>query len=215
MRQNLQKVTAMVTEIVINRWILRALNSINVKVFSVDEITVAEVTSPCLRKAYYQRVRAAAPTPVEFLKIVGNDVHLKLQDVLREEGYQIEVGVSVKIGDFKLIGRVDALKDDGEDPHIIEFKTTQETPQEPYESHILQTQAYLLMTGLEKGYLVYLSRKDGRVKVFKVAKDKKALKRLIERAYIFYKALKEKVPPPPEKGPWCNNCQFTLTCSKR
>jgi CRISPR-associated exonuclease Cas4 len=205
----------MVTEIDVNRWILRALNSINVKVFSVDEITVTEVASPCLRKAYYQRVRAATPTPVEFLKIVGNDVHLKLQDVLREEGYQVEVGVSVKIGDFKLVGRVDALKDDGENPHLIEFKTVQEIPREPYENHILQIQVYLLMTGLEKGYLVYLARKDGRVKVFKVAKDKKALKKVVERAYLLYRALKEKAPPPPEKGPWCNACPFTLTCSKR
>jgi CRISPR-associated protein Cas4 len=205
----------MVTEIDVNRWILRALNSINVKVFSVDEITVAEVASPCLRKAYYQRVRAATPTPIEFLKILGNDVHLKLQDVLREEGYQIEVGVSVKIGDFKLVGRVDALKDDSDDSHLIEFKTVQEVPQEPYESHVLQAQAYLLMTGLEKGYLVYLARKDGRVKVFKIHKDKKALKKLVERAYILYKALKEKVPPPPERGVWCNTCPFILTCSKR
>jgi CRISPR-associated protein Cas4 len=205
----------MVTEIDVNRWILRALNSINVKVFPVDEITVAEVASPCLRKAYYQRVRAAAPTPIEFLKILGNDVHLKLQEVLREEGYQIEVGVSIKIGEFKLVGRVDALKDDGEDPHIIEFKTVEEVPQGPYESHILQVQAYLLMTGLEKGYLVYLARKDGRVKVLKVTKDRKALKKVIERAYILYKALKEKAPPPPERGSWCNTCQFALACSSK
>jgi CRISPR-associated protein Cas4 len=205
----------MVTEIDVNRWMLKALNSMNVKIFSIDEITVSEVSGPCLKRAYLQRIKAAAPTPTEFLKIVGNDVHLKLQDVLKEEGYQIEVGVSIKIGEFKLIGRVDALKDDGENPHIIEFKTVQEAPQEPYESHVLQLQAYLLMTNLEKGYIVYLSRKDGRVKVFKVVKDKKALKKVVERAYILYKALKEKTPPPPERGPWCNTCQFTLTCSSK
>jgi CRISPR-associated protein Cas4 len=205
----------MVTEIDVNRWILKALNSINVKTFSVDEITVSEAASPCLRRAYHQRIRVAVPTPIEFLKIVGNDIHLKLQDVLRNEGYQIEVGLSVKIGEFKLIGRVDALKEDGDDPHLIEFKTVQEIPREPHESHALQIQAYLLMTRLEKGYIVYLSRKDGRVKVFKVVKDRKALKKVVERAYILYKALKEKTPPPPEKGPWCNTCQFVLTCSKR
>jgi CRISPR-associated protein Cas4 len=210
-----QRVIRVVTEIDVNRWIMRTLNNVNAKVFPVDEIMTTEATSPCLRKAYYQRIKATVPTPTEFLKIVGNDVHLKLQDVLKEEGYEIEVGVSVKINDFKLVGRVDALKDDGDDPHIIEFKTIQEIPQEPYESHVLQVQAYLLMTGLEKGYLVYLARKDGRVKVFKVHKDKKALKRLVERAHILYKALKEKVPPPPERGPWCNTCPFTLTCSKR
>jgi CRISPR-associated protein Cas4 len=205
----------MVTEVDVNRWILKALSSVNVKLFSADEITASETSSPCLRRAYLQRIKAAAPTPVEFLKIVGNDVHLKLQDVLKEEGYLTEVGVSIKIGDFKLVGRVDALKDDGENPHLIEFKTVQEIPQEPHESHVLQVQAYLLMAGLEKGYLVYLARKDGRVKVFKIHKDKKALKKVVERAYLLHKALKEKVPPPPERGPWCNTCPFTLTCSKR
>jgi len=204
----------MVSEVDVNRWILKALTSVNTKAFPADEVTVAEVASPCLRKSYYQRIRAVAPTPVEFLKIVGDDVHLKLQDVLKEEGYLTEVGVSIKIGEFKLVGRVDALKDDA-DAHLIEFKTVQEIPQEPYESHVLQAQAYLLMTGLEKGYLVYLARKDGRVKVFKIHKDKKALKKLVERAYILFKALKEKAPPPPERGPWCNTCPFVLTCPKR
>jgi CRISPR-associated protein Cas4 len=205
----------MVTEVDVNRWILKALNSINVKIFSVDEVAVSEATAPCLRKSYYQRIRVAAPTPIEFLKIVGDDIHLKLQEVLREEGYQVEVGLSIKINEFKLVGRIDALKDDGEDPHLIEFKTVQEIPQEPYESHVLQVQAYLLMTSLEKGYLVYLARKDGRVKVFRVRKDKKALKKVVERAYILFKALKEKTPPPPERGVWCNTCPFVLTCPKR
>jgi CRISPR-associated protein Cas4 len=207
----------MVSEVDVNRWILKALTSVNTKAFPfpADEVTVAEVASPCLRKSYYQRIRAVAPTPVEFLKIVGDDVHLKLQEVLREEGYQVEVGLSIKINEFKLVGRIDALKDDGEDPHLIEFKTVQEIPQEPYESHVLQVQAYLLMTSLEKGYLVYLARKDGRVKVFRVRKDKKALKKVVERAYILFKALKEKTPPPPERGGWCNTCQFALACSSK
>jgi len=141
----------MVTEIDVYRWMLKALNSTNVKIFSIDEITIGEVSDPCLKRAYLQRIKAAAPTPIEFLRIVGNDVHLKLQDVLKEEGYQIEVGVKIKIGEFKLVGRIDALKEDGENPHLIEFKTVQEIPQEPYEPHVLQVQAYLLMTGFEKG----------------------------------------------------------------
>ena len=195
-----------------NRWIMEALSSVNAKVLPVDVITVTEAASPCLRRSYYQRVRGAAPTPVEFLRIVGSDVHLKLQDVLRREGYTIEVNVGIKIGEFKLVGRIDALKDYGDEPHLIEFKTVREIPSEPRKSDVLQVQAYLLMAGVDTGYLVYLSRKDGRVKVFKVTKDKKALRKVIERAYILYKALKEKTPPPPERGPWCNTCPFALTC---
>jgi len=205
----------MITEVDVNRWIMRALNSTNAKALPADEITVSEAASPCLRRSYYQRIRAVAPTPVEFLRIVGSDVHLKLQDVLREEGYLIEVNVGVKIGEFKLVGRIDALKDYGDDPHLIEFKTVREIPREPRKSDVLQVQAYLLMADVDIGYLVYLSRKDGRVKVFKITRDKRALRKVIERAYILYKALKEKVPPPPERGPWCNTCPFVLTCNSK
>jgi CRISPR-associated protein Cas4 len=200
----------MVSELDVNRWLLKAAESL--KILLKDEITVTEVASPCLRKSYYLRTRSSPPSPAEFLKMLGNEVHLKLAEVLESEGCDVEVSVGLQLGGFKLRGRVDALCPEKDGEVVIEFKSVNELPAEPYQSHLLQLQAYLLMLKLELGYLVYLSRASGRVKVFKVGRDGRALKQLVERARQYHKALAEQRPPPPERGPWCSGCPYTLSC---
>ena len=199
----------MIDEVVVNRWIQRYLNA-NFKVLKDDEITVTEATSPCLRRSYYARTRTQQPTPVEFLKVAGQDIHRALQDVLRSDGWEVEVGVSLQLDGFVLRGRVDAAKDDV----ILEFKTTNGVPERPYESHQLQTQAYLTMMNASKGYIIYLSRTDGKVKVFKIHPSKGSLKKVIGRAKQLHEALKSNQPPPPSRGPWCEYCSFKLACRR-
>jgi len=203
-------VVATVSELDVNRWLLKASESL--KTLLRDELTVTEVASPCLRKSYYLRTRTSPPSPAEFLKMLGNEVHLKLAEVLESEGCEVEVSVGLQLGGFKLRGRVDALCPERDGEVVIEFKSVNELPAEPYQSHLLQLQAYLLMLKLELGYLVYLSRSSGRVKVFRVGRDSRALKQLVERAKQYHKALAEQMPPPPERGPWCSGCPYTLSC---
>ena len=200
----------MVTELDVNRWIIKAMD--NPKILSRDEITVTEVASPCLRRSYYNRVRGSLPSPSEFLKSIGNDVHLKLQEVLKQEGCDTEVSISIELDDFKLRGRIDALCNERGEEVILEFKTANEIPEKPYDSHVMQLQAYLLMLKLRKGYLIYLSRTNGRVKVFKILRDNKAVKKLVERARQLYNSLKDLKPPIPERGPWCSDCPFSHIC---
>ncbi|MEM4976938.1 MAG: PD-(D/E)XK nuclease family protein, partial [Desulfurococcaceae archaeon] len=177
-----------------------------------DEITVTEAVSPCLRRSYYARTRVQQPTPVEFLKVAGQDIHLALQDILRGEGWDVEVSVALPVNDFVLRGRIDAAKNDT----IIEFKTTTNIPEDrPYESHQLQAQAYLAMMHASQAYIIYLSRTDGKVKVFKIHPSKGSLKEVIGRAKQLHEALKSNQPPPPSRGPWCEYCSFRLTCNKR
>ena len=204
------RVGATVSELDVNRWLLKAAESL--KTLPRDEIGVTEVTSPCLRKSYYLRTRTSPPSPAEFLKALGNEVHLKLAEVLRSEGCEVEVSVGLQLDGFKLRGRVDALCPERDSEVVIEFKTTNELPEEPYQTHVLQVQAYLLMLKLERGYLVYLARSSGRVRVFRVGRDGRALKQLVERAEQYHKALVEQRPPPPERGPWCSGCPYTLSC---
>jgi len=200
----------MVTEADVSRWLLKATESYRVALR--DEIAVAEVASPCLRRSYFSRTRVAPPSPIEFLKTVGSEVHLKLAEVLRAEGCEVEVSVGLQLGGFKLCGRVDALCREKDGEVVIEFKTVSELPEQPYESHLLQVQAYLLMLKLERGYLVYLSRTTGRVRVFRVLRNGRALKQLVERAKQLHEALVRSSPPPPERGPWCRDCPFTVLC---
>ena len=202
----------MVTELDVNKWIMKAMD--NPKILSRDEIMVTEVAAPCLRRSYYNRVRGSLPSPSEFLKSIGNDVHLKLQEVLKQEGCDTEVSISIELDDFKLRGRIDALCEELGEKVVLEFKSTNEIPEKPYDSHVMQLQAYLLMLKLRKGYLIYLSRTNGRVKVFKILRDNKAVKKLVERARQLYKALTDLKPPTAEKGPWCSDCPFLHICNR-
>ncbi|MEM4958785.1 MAG: Dna2/Cas4 domain-containing protein [Nanopusillaceae archaeon] len=198
-----------VDEVVVNKWIFRYL-LMYYKSYGDDEITVTEAVNPCLRKSYLTRVKMVQPTPMEFLKVVGQDIHVALQDILRREGWDVEVGVALRLDGFVLRGRVDAAKDDV----ILEFKTTNGIPERPYESHQLQIQAYLTMMNASKGYIIYLSRTDGKVKVFKIHPSKGSLKKVIGRAKQLHEALKSNQPPPPSRGPWCEYCSFKLACRR-
>ena len=199
----------MITELDVNRWILRYL-SVNFRVLQNDEISVTEACSVCLRKAYYGRTRTSKPTPIEFIKVVGNDVHAMLQGVLQNDGWDTEVSISLPLRDFILVGRVDAVRD-GE---ILEFKTAEEVPERPYRSHELQVQAYMNIVHAKRGYLIYLSRTTGKVKVFAVRPDKQALRQVVERARKLYDALKNSTPPEPRRGPWCRTCQYVENCRR-
>jgi len=200
----------MIDEVVVNRWIQRYL-SINYKSLKDDEITVTEAVSPCLRRSYYARTRVQQPTPVEFLKVAGQDIHLALQDILRGEGWDVEVSVALPVNDFVLRGRIDAAKDDV----ILEFKTTVNIPEDsPYSSHVLQAQAYLAMMHASQAYIIYLSRTNGKVKVYRVHPNKQALKQVVERAKQLHQALKNSKPPNPTRGPWCEHCPHKPTCKR-
>ena len=201
----------MVTEVDVNRWILEALKDVNVKVFPRDVISVSEASSPCLRKAYFDRVKAPMPSPADFIRLVGEEAHTRLLQVLKNHGYEVESSFKLKIRDMTLVGRIDAYND----RHVIEFKVVDEIPEKPYESHELQVQLYMLAVRTPTAYIVYISRRDGRVKVFKVRYRREDAKRAVERAYRLFLALKNNSPPPPEKSNYCNYCPYTLTCSTR
>ncbi|MEM4436134.1 MAG: CRISPR-associated protein Cas4 [Thermosphaera sp.] len=198
-----------IDEAVVNRWIQRYL-SINYKSLKDDEITVTEAVSPCLRRSYYARTRVTQPTPVEFLKVAGQDIHLALQDILRGEGWDVEVSVALPVNDFVLRGRIDAVKEDT----IIEFKTSSNMPEDsPYESHELQAQAYITMMHASQAYIIYLSRANGKTKVYRIHPNKQALKQVVERAKQLHQALKNGQPPQRTRGPWCSYCSYRPNCT--
>ena len=203
-----------VDEYQVNQWLLRVAKKYNVKLFDRGTICVTEVVFPCLRKAYYDRIRRRLPTPVEALKVLGSEVHTLLQDAMKEEGYDIEVKVRIELDQFKLVGRVDAVKYDekGNALEAIEIKTSNGLKEHALDSHKLQLQAYLQILHAKCGYLVYIDRASGRVKVFKIRPDKYALRTVIERAKQLHEALEHYRPPPPKRGPWCRICPHYWYC---
>jgi len=202
-----------IDEVTVNRWLLRAASKF-VRVFDKDVITVTEATFPCLRKAYYDRTRRRLPTPVEALKVLGSEVHAMIQDVLREEGWDVEVKVRLHLGGFELHGRADAVRYDGNGKalEVIELKTSNGLKEAALEFHVLQLQTYMTILRAKHGYIVYIDRASGRVKVFKVRADKRALRTVIERAKALHDALVNHRAPPVTHGPWCGLCPHKWSC---
>jgi len=145
------------------------------------------------------------------LSLLGEDAHSRVLEVLRKHGYDVESSFKLKIKDMTLVGRIDAYND----KHVIEFKVVDEVPEKPYKSHEQQVNLYMLAARIPVAYIVYISRRDGRVKVFKVRYSRGVAKEAAKRAYRLFLALRENTPPPPERSNYCNYCPYRLSCSTR
>ena len=115
---------------------------------------------------------------------------------------------------FELHGRADAVKydDEGRAIEVIELKTSNGMKKAALESHVLQLQTYLQILNAKQGYIIYIDRASGRVKVFRVRPDKRALREVIQRAKQLHEALTSYSPPPPKRGPWCGLCPHKWSC---
>jgi len=167
-----------------------------------------------LRRSYYGRTHTLRDIALEFVRLSGDAAHTLLQEVLRGEGWatEVEARLEVDVDGRKIMlrGRADGYKN-GE---VLEFKTTNDLPSQPYESHVRQLGAYMILLNAGRGYLIYISRRDGKYRIFSISREEArgALKEVVERAKILHKHLVERRPPPREKGPWCNSCEFRGVC---
>ena len=200
-----------ITAVDVHRWLFEAVRLRSRVNLDHRIIHVSEVSS-CLRRSYYCRTKFVQVSPVNALKLLGDEVHKALQEVLRRYGYEIEFQVAVDVGDVKLVGHADAYHP--EKRHVLEFKTVGKEPQRPYDNHIRQLQAYVTLTHSRIGYLIYITRNNGVIKVFEVKPSKYVLRELIERARHLSICLVNRDPPSPEKSPLCNCCEFRLSCFK-
>lgn len=184
------------------------------RVYRPNVIHVSELTT-CLRKSYYNRTRFERRIDVKnIILTIGNGLHRALQAYLRERyGWSFEVELKMKLGEFWLTGHADIVTSDND---VIEIKTTSKLPGKPYENHLMQLNAYLYMSKARKGYLVYVDKNQGLVRVFKHYRDNKLWEELKQRAHIFWNHLKEKKTPKPERSILCNYCEWRWLCySKR
>lgn len=128
-------------------------------------------------------------------------------------GGQTEVLLSYETDHFVIKGRADIMTND----YIVELKTSGRLPEKPYESHVEQLNAYLAMSDKPYGYIVYVSRIDGSVKVFEHVIDNYMWNRTLEKAKVFRKACELNEPPEPYKSKqWlmkaCKYCEYKSIC---
>lgn len=207
----------MIDEYFIGRVLARAAWRMR-RFFPDNVITVAEASHPCLRWAYLSRRRQPKPTGYEALLHLGNALHEIIESELRREGYETEVRVALNLDGVKIVGRADAVKYEvtplAEEVavDVLELKTVDGVPEKPREHHVMQLQAYLNILGAEEGHIVYVDRAKGRIKVFKVRRDPKALEEIKRRAKQLHEHLTKGEEPPPRRGPWCSYCPYYWAC---
>jgi len=207
---------ASLDETTVMRWVLKAVDKSEKVDKNINEINVTEVASPCIRQSFYKRTKTIIPSPMDFIRLTGKSAHESLLSVVEEEGYSTEVLFSENISfklfgenhNVKIVGRVDALKDD----HIIEFKFPEDLPSSPSYWHIMQVQLYMWIFRIPKAYIVYISRKNGKIKMFRVYRNKRIATYALKRVIRYYSHLYKNIMPKPERGYWCNSCNFYMYC---
>jgi len=163
----------------------------------------------CLRKSYYTRryMRRLYDEKVVTLTI-GDAIHKIIQPVLKNHGYEIEKEVSFPILGITLIGHIDAYKPN----HVLEIKSISRTPKEPLFEHKVQCNAYVKMANADKGYIVYINKRNGKIKIFEVKPDDGLFHYVYTRARYLAEHIHLKTPPLPERGDNCKYCEYTDLC---
>jgi len=202
-----------------------------------DKISVTEALY-CLRKAYYYRtidldkyeeIYGTPPfSDTDFYQFVGKVVHSKLQEYIRTTAVEIlgqtEIGFKdvlheVEIENDVLIGHIDLIIRTGWYDIPLELKTCKVLPKKAYPQHKYQLSTYMVL-GKEQfdfkvGYIVYISRTQGDIKIVSVAPKKERYLYVMERAKKLLDHIKRKEPPEPEDDPFCWKCPFRQICKGR
>jgi len=176
----------------------------------INVIHVSEV-SQCLRKSYFNRTKSIIISDIQILlNSIGDAIHKMFQQYMTSKGWSAEFEISMSLKDFQLVGHVDLYNP--LENVIIEIKTINGIPNEPYTSHVLQANTYGFMARVKNIFIAYIDRARGRIKVFKINRDKQMFKEVMRRAKLLHKSLKSKQPPSPEPSPLCNLCPWRSIC---
>lgn len=147
----------------------------------------------------------------QFYFKIGSAFENVMQRAFRHEGVYLdaETQVRVNVGDYEVSGRIDFVLEDisnpDGDPVLVELKTCGKLPSVPRPYQKAQLLTYLLLTGMPKGLLWYVSRNvakwDGTLlqRVFEVVPTQEELERTAQNLAIgsVYAKAKHLPPVPP------------------
>ena len=192
----------------------RSLLLKHLRISDRNSIHVSEVVG-CLRKAWLNRkygdVRNLNHLSDMKCVILGLGLasHFVLEQALRELGYVVEKPVTLEFPNgLKLIGTPDAFNDKA----VLEVKTVNKIPDYPYEHHILQLNAYLNILNYDSGLIIYICKKDGKVKIYEIRRDMRKYVQILQRAKKLHYHISKDIPPDPEPSYLCNYCEWRLYC---
>lgn len=167
-------------------------------------IYVTDLVS-CSHKLKLRRLYPELSLRFEPGAVIGNLIHAGLEEILSEEGYQVEYpverGFEVNGVEYILKGRVDAFHP--EKKLVVEIKSSRDTQNKPHEHHVYQLQVYLNLLEVDKGILIYITP-DGFLE-YSVEREKINIKALIKTL------VNDEIHP---RWSWeCRYCLFRRICS--
>ena len=202
---------SLLTEDGVKGLLAKALQNVQIfKPFNADVVFVTEAVQPCVRKSYFNRLY---PQPPNISTVVGEFLHRLLQEQFKAQGYGVEVGLALDLGDFRLVGRADVVHDDENgNTHVVEIKTVGRLPQAPQKTHVLQLQVYMQLLNAGQGTILYIDRNKGLIRLFDVKPNPQALELAVANAKVLWQSLQDYVPPVAHRGAWCVFCPHRKRC---
>jgi CRISPR/Cas system-associated exonuclease Cas4 (RecB family) len=163
----------------------------------------------CLLKSFNERKfgRKLLDSKITLLTF-GRIIHLALQDDLKKEGFDIEVEKQQDLPNGILWTHTDAIKDKAS----MEIKTISSMPTDILSHHYLQSNTYVNVNKLEIGYVPYIHKPSGIIKVFSHKPDQRQYIYVCSRATRLIHHLRTNVRPEPEPSWLCQYCEYTDIC---
>ena len=183
----------------------------------------------CIRKTWFSYL-LPRETDEGLIKIfeVGNMLHEFIVDVIKSdknpevELVKSEYPLQLEFDGVIVSGRVDdvvLIKLNGKTV-LVEVKSTASLKYatEPAESHVMQLQLYLHMSGLKDGMILYVEKNTLQSKWFNISYDRGEAERAINRIKLLHSALLKKGMPVAEakvderKSWMCKGCPYAAEC---
>jgi len=155
--------------------------------------------------------------PAQYVKsdeiLAGEYLHKVIQEQLKQQGYEVEKGVSYELkDDFKLVGRIDAVNSD----HIIEIKTVKKFIDFNVNYWFTQVNMYMHMSGIRKAKLLVVERPTGQMFMKEIDYDKEKAEGVLSLAEQVVDAIKNAdfTIIPRCNDYRCKYCEFNIICKK-
>jgi len=179
----------------------------------------------CLRKQWYVYNNVKMPVNEELLRIfgIGELFHEFVEKIAKERygsSVRTEVDVKIDLNGFSLVGRADLIIGDV----VYELKTVKSLWYRTREGnfremdlkkeHVEQLNCYLKGLGLKKGIVVYIDKRDLKMKQHEVRFSPRLWNRTVEKVRRLHRFLLENTPPLVKFGWECRMCEYKWLCFK-
>lgn len=200
---------------------IKAFSKANTKATLGDRSTYVGSSDigQCPRKAYLAKtmpVEASFQQELVFLRghMAESVIRYGLQGGKIPFEEQVEV---VDKGDHAFIKtHIDFVVDMGQESVVVECKSTNAIPQEPYLSWILQVQLQMgllrKVKKVDRGIIAVINLNSGALEAFDVSFSEEMFQMALDRAKNLWDSLQLKQEPQGETGSLCSFCAYKANC---